>query len=335
MLIKITAGLTVSALLVAGCSGSTESQEPVAPAMTSADSSQSPSAGQTPSSAATPSPSASTTPTTEPTSSPVVITGDDLLVGLPTNKQMSVIQGATFKESDNWVGGGDAGPQWVNTAPLSKKQRSQLLLGQARKVKPSECTLVAFVDGYGLTANLSNRDAIMAAAYSKRANDVRYKSGYISSWVTTALVLAPGQAEVWADDIGNTRMRCTKYTVIDRDGDIERVPLGEAFPKGKSVFRSGDAYIARVNLDVSQPYTWLTVVEPIGSIFYSTRMLMWTESTKQLARASKAYNKLANNLAEVAGVEREAVDFNNLVPYKPDPSVYVEPVEPLSSGSRA
>lgn len=275
-------------------------------------------------------------PTDEPTPSVIRLTGDELLEGLPTNRQLSTVQGRTFKENDTWVGGADAGPQWVNDAPLTKKQRSHLALGGVRKVKPQECTVVAFSDGWGLPSALANRDAISAAAYSKRVNDYQYyRAGNVYLWMTVALVLAPGQAQVWAEDWANTRMKCTKYTVIDRDGDVERVSLGGNYPKGKSMFTSGDAYIANPPVKgAAGPFTSMTIIEAIGDTYYETYLRLAFTNTKQMATVTKAYNKLANNLAKASGVTRDSVDLSDLTPFKGDPKAYIAPTEPLSAGSR-
>lgn len=331
--------LTTTGLLLTACGGSTDTSGTEADRPTASDI-----AGETATSEPSVTPEAmpldepAADPTPELESIPTVIrlTADDLLDGMPTNKQMSTIQGRTFKELDNWVGGADEGPEWVNDAPLGKRQRNQIGLGSLRIVKPAVCTVVAAIDGEGRSAAQSNRDAITAAGYSKRQNDYfYYKPGNVYTWQTIALVLAPGQAQVWADDFANTRMRCTKYTVVSANGDIERITVGKYFPKGKTMFTSGSVYVevADLNAENGLPYFDGTLVEAIGDVLYTTEVLFWFDDPKQLAKASKAYNKLADNLATASGVTREPVDLNNLTPFKGDPTKYTPPAEPLSAGN--
>lgn len=266
---------------------------------------------------------------------PVELTADDLVSGMPTNKQMSMIQGYRFEESDNWVDDDEEGPEWTNNAPLTKEQRFQLNLGKIRRTKPEQCMLVAFVTGDGISQELSNPDAITAAAYSKRANDYRsYKRNLVLDWTTVALVLKPGQATVWADNIANLFQKCRKFTAVKKNGDIERVDLTEYYPADKSTYASGQAYVIKAELNTPKPVSYLTVLESIGNVFYETSISLCSDEKATLARVSKAYNVLADNVAEAAQVTREDVNFNDLTPFVPDPDAYVAPNIPLSSGAR-
>lgn len=312
-------------LLVSACSGASESSSENSPA---------------------PSPSTATTTPGEPETTPSVpefvevipepvkLTADDLVTGMPTNKQMSMIQGFRFVEEDTWVGGGE-GPEWANDAPLTKEQRSQLRLGQVRRTNPDQCMLASSLEGYGISQELSNQEAITAAAYSKRLNNYRYvKRNSVATWQTVAFVLPPGQSNIWADNNANLFMKCLKFTVVKKNGDIERVNITEFHPPGKSVYTSAQAYVFVAKVS-PQDRTYFQIVEAIGDVYYKTLIDVYSNEKDTLARASKAYNVLADNIAEVAQVARGPLDFNKLIPFTPDPKAYMAPEIPLSSGARA
>jgi len=324
-ILPLVAGIVSLGLLVSACGGDSESG------------SENPSASS-PSSASTTPGETGATPSepeiVEVVPEPVVLTADDLVTGMPTNKQMSMVQGFRFVENDDWVGEDDEGPEWANNAPLTKEQRSMLGLGQVRRVMPEQCMLVSMGAGNGLSQELSNQDAITAAAYSYRANDYRYfKNNLVWAWQTVAYVLPPGQSTIWVDNISNLFMKCRKYTAIKKNGDIERVNLTENYPAGKTMYTSGQAYVMKY--DSRQDRTILRMFEAIGDVIYFTKLTVFSSDKDTLARAAKAYNVLADNIAEVAQVTREPVDFNNLVPFTPDPEAYIAPEIPLSSGARA
>lgn len=268
-----------------------------------------------------------------------MVTGDDLLMGLPTNKQMSKIQGYRFVENDNWVDGDDAGPQWVRTAPLTRKQRKQLALGALRKVKPARCEVVAsFGDWWGVPTEFATRDYIKAAGYSFRANDYQYyKANKMSRWYTVALVLPTGQAQQVVDDLIATREACRKYTIVTRDGDLERVNNTANLVKGKTSYRSGNAFVTNVRLLGNGPSGQVEMIlsEAIGDILYITDVTLNSSGKGILGRTSYVYNKLADNLAEVAGVTRPAVDLNRLAKVKGDPDQYVPLTPNVASGAIA
>jgi hypothetical protein len=277
------------------------------------------------------------TPTPSPTS--VVITGDDLLFALPTNKQMSKVQGYRFVENTRWVEGDSAGPQWVRTSPLTKKQRKQLGLGAVRKVKPSYCEVVAsFGDWWGPSSEFSSAEYIKAAGYSFRANANRYyKNNKVSAWFTIALVLPPGQAQLAVDDLVATREACRKYTVVTRDGDIERVDRTRNLVKGKTVFLTGDAVVMPTRLTGNGPsgQVLYRIVEAIGDVFYLTNIQLNSSNEGVLSRASGVYNVLADNVAEVARVSRPPMDLNTLTKLTGDPDRYVPLSPAIDSGSVA
>ena len=339
------ATLTIGALLLTACTGGNGAAPTAAePSADAAEASAAPGSGDG-GSAEDPSPSASSTatpeptPTPTPTAPPVVVTGDDLLVGLPTNKQMSKVQGYRFIESDNWVDGSNAGPQWVRTAPLTKKQRRELALGALRKVKPARCDVVAsFGDWWGIPAELSTRDYVTAAGYSFRANDYQYyKANKMNRWYTVALVLPPGQAQLIVDDMLATREACRKYTVVTRDGDLERVNNSDVLIKGKTTYRTGDALVTRVRLTGNGPAGQVRYIvsEAIGDIYYLTDLNLNSSGKGILGRASEVYNKLADNLARVSGVTREPLDLNDLQKATGDPADYVPLTPAVGSGAVA
>jgi hypothetical protein len=312
-------------LLVSACSGDSESGSENSPAPIPSTSTTTPGEPET---------APSVPEIVEMIPEPVKLTADDLVTGMPTNKQMSMIQGFRFVEEDTWVGGGE-GPEWANDAPLTKEQRSQLGLGKVRRTKPEQCMLVSSFEGFGISQELSNQDAITAAAYSKRLNDYQYlKSNLVGVWQSIAFVLPPGQSKIWADDTANLFIKCLKFTVVKNNGDIERVNSTAYYPAGKSIFTSAKAYVIVAKVS-PQDRKYFQIVEAIGDVYYKTLIDVYSNEKKTLARAAKAYNVLADNIAEVAQVTREPVDFNKLVPFTPDPEAYVAPEIPLSSGARA
>lgn len=323
-ILPLVSGIVSLGLMVSACGGDSKSGSERPPA---------------------PSPSISSTTPDEPDTTPsapeivevipepIKLTADDLVTGMPTNKQMSMIQGFRFVENDNWVGGVDEGPQWANNAPLTKEQRSQLELGQVRRTKPEQCMLVSFLTGDGISQELSNQDAITAAAFSKRSNKY-FKRNILSHWQTIALVLPPGQSTIWVDNIANLFMKCRKFTAIKKSGDIRRVDLTQYYPVGKTIYTSAQAYIIDTKLP-QKDRTYFLIVEAIGDVYYHSTIIVFSNDKKTLARAAKAYNVLADNIAEVAQVTRGPVDFNDLVPFTPDPEAYIAPEIPLSSGARA
>jgi len=141
-ILPLVAGIVSLGLLVSACGGDSESG------------SENPSASS-PSSASTTPGETGATPSepeiVEVVPEPVVLTADDLVTGMPTNKQMSMVQGFRFVENDDWVGEDDEGPEWANNAPLTKEQRSMLGLGQVRRVMPEQCMLVSMGAGNGLS----------------------------------------------------------------------------------------------------------------------------------------------------------------------------------------
>jgi len=106
-------------------------------------------------------------PTPIPSPTPLAITSDDLTDALPTNPMLSKVQGYTFKESKNWVGGGDEGPEWVADAPLTKEQTRQVGVGAPRRVKPDACEARAMFGGYGWTKKWGSADYLKGVGYTK------------------------------------------------------------------------------------------------------------------------------------------------------------------------
>lgn len=274
-------------------------------------------------------------PTPEPTPSSFRLTADQLVSGLPSNRQMSKIQGYKFKESDDWVGDADEGPEWSNSAPLTKKQKKQMRFGNVASVRPENCVLNAGFHGYGWPVKLSNSDVMKAVAFSARDNDNPfYGKDKVRRWETVAYVLPPGEAQLWADDIANMTYKCRKYSYRDSEGNLERVNLRRLYPKGESIFMSGSAYVLIADPDTGgNPVFFASMWEPLGDTLYITYVTLYTGDESVIGRASDVYNVLADNLADEAGVEREPVDLNGLTPFTPNPELFVGPSVGVKPGS--
>ncbi len=91
-ILPLVAGIVSLGLLVSACGGDSESGSESPPAPSPSISSITPGEpGATPSSPEN----------IEVIPEPVVLTADDLVTGMPTNKQMSMIQGFRFVENDD------------------------------------------------------------------------------------------------------------------------------------------------------------------------------------------------------------------------------------------
>jgi len=275
----------------------------------------------------TPSTEPSVTPEASVSPSPTRITADDLIVALPTNKQMSKIQGFKFKESSSWESGKNEGPQWINNAPLTKSQKNMARLGTYRTVKPDKCTASALSFGYGVPQRWATPAYISAVGYSLRVNDDRSfsKQNTLKQWTTAIYMMPLGEGNIWIDNIANLWETCKKMTLVKRNGDIEKEDLVE-FLSDTTREKSGAANVVMFTSSKSKKINnsqLVGITEAIGNALTYTAFSIIRSDADALGRASDVYNVLADNLAEVQGVTREPIDLLKLEKSTPDPDAYM------------
>ena len=330
-LVAVTLSLVV--IVATGCSSggatarvASEAAAPVSAAPSAAGTTPSTSVPTAPAVAPDASPSPNLTPSILP------ITSDDLIDALPTNPMLSKVQGFTFKESKNWVGGGDQGPEWVADAPLTKEQLSDVNLGTLRRVKPDKCeSMVAFFQ-YGWTDAWASGGYFAAVGFTNKVNSLSFwKDSEVSDWGTQAFVMPEGAPQAWTRNLSSTVDECDKFTTVASNGDLERVNL-TALPDGwtEAWQESGGAVIDRKMAKIGSRSGILQHIwEPIGNVLYSTTMTIGSDEAKQWARTSALYNRLADSLAKAQGVEREPVDLREGTPLIPHPAEYAPPTGPV------
>lgn len=310
--------VAVAAIVLAACGGGTTSQEPTAVAVVESQTSD----------PATPEP-AEPTPTPEPTPTILPITSDDLTDALPTNPMLSKVQGFTFKENKRWTEGDGEGPEWVADSPLTKEQRMQVGIGALRRIKPDRCEARAAFSGEGWTNATAAQGYFKAAGYAKKVNADRYfRTNKVDQWQTVALLLPEGAAQVWTTNLAATIKECQRYTLIAEDGDVSKRNWSKISKNWSTTWRKDAGAVVQL-ADYPRPaarfvYVW----EPIGSILYRTSITIHSDNDNQWSRASKLYNRLANNVAKAQGVQREPVDLLGGVVIKPNPADYTPPPKP-------
>jgi hypothetical protein len=244
---------------------------------------------------------------------------------------MSKVQGWRWVEEKDWVEGGDEGPQWVNDAPLTRKQKQQLRMGTIRAIKPARCEPTALLDGGPVTSQWSKPDYLQAAGYSKRvleltSNNV-LRDNLVFSWSALARVLPPGAAEQWVTNAINMIPRCRTYTQISADGDIAKNRfIGQRF------YSTGDAYLVwNDSKTAAGTLRMLTFAEPIGNVLYTTTTFLSRPTKAGVNRVFEVYNVLAGNVAEAQGITREAADVDGMTRFRPSPDRFKPLTPPASS----
>lgn len=318
-----------SGLLLAGCAGATD--EPSAALPTLANSvTTTPETGDE-----TPDPSTSTETPSEPTPAPTPagpqpITSDDLIDVLPRPGQMSNVQDGKFVRSlDGFPD--EPGADWAADAPLTKKQRDQINLGDLRKTKPAVCQYVAFLDAGWTADEWAGQDYVTAAAQSWMAQDLNLsnfrRNNQISEFTTRIYVMPPGEAETWLANAVNTLRKCARYKQVDAKGKITNVTT----PSG-TIKRSGATYVwehdfSASGIRVRFADTW----EAVGNALLVTRLSMWNPSPAGVERGAKVFNNIADKLAKAQGITREPLDLEDLTKVKQDPTLVKSPSIPASA----
>jgi len=303
-------------MVLAACTGQS-SENAALPSVTPSASASAPS--ETPSTE----PSVIPEPGVSPTPSP--ITADDLVMALPTNKQMSKIQGFKFKENTSWTYGKGEGPQWINNTPLTNSQKNMIRLGAYRTVKPEKCTASALGWGYGVPQRWATPAYISAVGYSNRANDDQSysKKNTLLQWSTVIYMMPSGEGNIWIDNIANLWDTCKKLTLIKKNGEIQKENLAETLAittqkKGGAV----NVIMLTPSESKNQNKQTLGITEAVGNALYYTTFTIIRSEADALRRASDVYNVLADNLAEVQGITREPVDLLKLEKVTPNPGAY-------------
>lgn len=270
-------------------------------------------------------------PTPTPSPTPLLITSDDLTDALPTNPMLSKVQGYTFKENKEWTGGTEEGPEWVADAPLTKEQARQVGLGWLRRVKPDTCEAKALFVGNGWTKRWSTGDYVEAVGYAKKVNSYAYwKTGLLDSWQSVAYVLTDGAAAEWVRNVRATTKACAKYTLITAGGDVEKVNTSAGLKDWRETWRQSGTAVVNVNrvAKSGRAAAIAALVEPIGRVLYYTVVTIKSDDDAQWARASALYNRLADSIAKVQGIERESVDLLGGTAFTPNPDEYQAPTPP-------
>lgn len=203
--------------------------------------------------------------------------------------------------------------------------------GETRAVKPEKCTATSqfisnFNGPYGVPARWAVPSYITAAAYSKRANDDPYfKKNLVYLWVTSSLLMPDGEASNWVTNWVNMSQKCTKYTVINSDGDIKKINTTndqdnfEFQSSGGALFQIGTKKHSN-SLSGNQT---IVINEVIGKTLFNNFFVILGSSRESLTRAFEVYNVLADNLAEVQGVTRTPVDLATSKKVTPNPDAYI------------
>ena len=66
-------------------------------------------------------------------------------------------------------------------------------------------------------------------------------------------------------------------------------------------------------------------------MLYKTQINIFSDSEAQWARASALYNRLADSIAKVQGIQREPVDLLGGAEFTPNPDEYQAPTPPGST----
>ncbi|CAB4860196.1 unannotated protein [freshwater metagenome] len=302
-------GAMASVALVAACGFGGTSQGGLA-AAPSASVAQGASADPQPAvPAATPSPTASLGPTPSPSPSVESLTADDLALVMPSIRQMTKVQGSTFKAEPDF-------PNWTNSVPLPRAQAGNIRFGENRAVLPARCSSVTVLNGNGFLWDDAKAPFVTAASFSNRRNTNQFLGNdRLYVWQSVAYVMQPGAAAQWVVNAAARRDGCKEYRTISRSGDVEDA----SWSKSKAV-RSGNLIASRGIPSGSQPVE-MFMMEAIGDVLTTT----YLQADKDLLlRASEVYNTMADALAKRQGVTRPPVDLASMKSDQSDPATYAE-----------
>lgn len=329
-LVFTTGVVMVSALALVACQGDPGAQTTEASAAPSPSDSAPGVSAETENRPASPSPDPTVTPNPEPTV--IEIRADDLVSALPTNKQMSKIQGFKFKENTNWANEADEGPQWVSATPLSQRQSDQILLGTFRSVQPKRCAPLGVIEAWGIPARWATPDTVQAVGYSKRLNSERaLKENLMLEWNQVIYVMDEGRAQEFSENARNLWSKCATVRSIGPEGDIV-VNDHRAIAEITESFTSGNAFVttrtdkwrASNNAEV------FVVLEAVGRALVASLIVLVLPDEDGIARAGEVLNNLSNRLAVLQDIERSPVDLLNLVPFTPQPNGVAPPSPPAN-----
>lgn len=160
-----------------------------------------------------------------------------------------------------------------------------------------------------------------------------YEAALLQTWQTTAYVLAAGAPTEWMRNLRATTETCSKYTVIQANGDIEKINTSAYLKVVRITWRqSGKALVNKwAAKESGRAYVSVVLAEPIGNVLYKTQIDIFSDNEAQWARASALYNRLADSIAKVHGIQREPVDLLGGTEFTPNPDEYQAPTPPGST----
>jgi len=215
---------------------------------------------------------------------PIVV--DDLMVSLISDEQIEMVNGGPFKK---WS---DATKRTV-AAPGEAEYET--FMENPWKVTPSECKdALIFIDRWSL-ANWE------AASPQGVAQDVIVKNQGVDdtqlyAWVSRAVLSTPEAASDLVNKAAADFPGCVGAKYFAGSGDVSELE-GEVAPvAGAWVYRNEGNF---------------SFVEPIGAVVFSVFVLPFEADAGFGARASEIYNSLANELADIQGLQRMDVDLSS------------------------
>lgn len=233
------------------------------------------------------------------------------LAAAPTDADLSEVQGFSFQDALA-PQASTADDAWV--ADAADDRARQAGVDAVAQVDPAGCEAIALMAGYGLTSARSEPTSLTAVGFSAR----RSNSGQayptedsVDTWQSTAYQLPPGQADRLAASALDAWAACSAFTLVDADGQRRQGERAHNLTAERgwqvSGSRSGRAFIRTALLDGPVGAQLMTVLEPIGDVLYVTRIGIWSKEPAVWQRASRLYNRLADQVA--MGASRDPVEL--------------------------